>query len=261
MRNGAPGHQPFHWFVEFYGIVRGGGFDVVIGNPPYVEIPKIAGHYSLRNYKVIKTGNLYAVCLERFLQLLGSNRRYGVIVPISAVSTPRMLPLMRLLVDSSSLHISNFAVRPAKLFSGVDMNLSILVGRPIAKKDQKRILTTAYTRWNETYREHLFDTISYIESEFYEPFSAITKISSGIDQAILGKLMKYGPLTRLRIKESQNPIYYHSGGRYFRKCIRRKLSNEYKELSLPEDAANSILCLLSSSLYYWLWIIFSIAIM
>ena len=128
------GHQPFHWFVEFYGIVRGGGFDVVIGNPPYVEIPKIAGHYSLRNCKVIKTGNLYAVCLERFLQLLGSNRRYGVIVPISAVSTPRMLPLMRLLVDSSSLHISNFAVRPAKLFSGVDMNLSILVGRPITKQ-------------------------------------------------------------------------------------------------------------------------------
>ncbi len=251
------GHQPFHWFVEFYGVVRGGGFDVVIGNPPYVEIPKIAGHYSLRNYKVIKTGNLYAVCLERFRQLLGSNRRYGVIVPISAVSTPRMLPLMRLLVDSSSLHISNFAVRPAKLFSGVDMNLSILVGRPITKKDQKGIFTTAYTRWNETYREHLFDTISYIESEFYEPFSAITKISSGIDQAILDKLMKYDPLTRLRIKESQNPIYYHSGGRYFRKCIRRKLSNEYKELSLPEEAANSILCLLSSSLYYWLWIIFS----
>ena len=29
-------HQPFHWFVHFYGILRGGGFDVIIGNPPYV---------------------------------------------------------------------------------------------------------------------------------------------------------------------------------------------------------------------------------
>ena len=29
-------HQPFHWFVEFYGIVSNGGFDVIIGNPPYV---------------------------------------------------------------------------------------------------------------------------------------------------------------------------------------------------------------------------------
>jgi hypothetical protein len=30
-------HQPFHWFAEFYGVMREGGFDVVIGNPPYVE--------------------------------------------------------------------------------------------------------------------------------------------------------------------------------------------------------------------------------
>jgi hypothetical protein len=31
-------HQPFHWFAEFYEIVQGnGGFDVIIGNPPYVE--------------------------------------------------------------------------------------------------------------------------------------------------------------------------------------------------------------------------------
>ena len=34
-------HQPFHWFVEFYGIMKSGGFDVIIGNPPYVEYVKI----------------------------------------------------------------------------------------------------------------------------------------------------------------------------------------------------------------------------
>jgi DNA repair exonuclease SbcCD ATPase subunit len=30
-------HQPFHWWVEFYGIMKRGGFDVIVGNPPYVE--------------------------------------------------------------------------------------------------------------------------------------------------------------------------------------------------------------------------------
>ena len=34
-------HQPFHWFAEFFGIMANGGFDVVIGNPPYVEYNKI----------------------------------------------------------------------------------------------------------------------------------------------------------------------------------------------------------------------------
>ena len=30
-------HQPFHWFIQFYGILNSGGFDVIIGNPPYVS--------------------------------------------------------------------------------------------------------------------------------------------------------------------------------------------------------------------------------
>ena len=30
--------QPFHWLADFYQIIKGnGGFDVIIGNPPYVE--------------------------------------------------------------------------------------------------------------------------------------------------------------------------------------------------------------------------------
>ena len=32
----AKSHQAFHWFIQFYGILKGGGFDVIIGNPPYV---------------------------------------------------------------------------------------------------------------------------------------------------------------------------------------------------------------------------------
>ena len=250
-------HQPFHWFVEFYKIMQGGGFDIIIGNPPYVEIPKISNQYSLKGNKLIQTGNLYAVCLERFFQLLNSNQRYGVIVPISSVSTPRMLPLMQLLVENSSIYISNFAVRPAKLFVGVDMNLSIFVGAPPMKRNKNRIFTTSYNRWNESARKYLFRTISYIESPFYEPFAALPKIGLEIDRDILGKIMQYEPLARLRAKGARNPIYYHSGGRYFRKCIRKKLSNEYKELSLRDNAEDSILCLLSSSFYYWLWIVFS----
>ena len=34
-------HKPFHWFTAFYGILKAGGFDVIIGNPPYVEYSKV----------------------------------------------------------------------------------------------------------------------------------------------------------------------------------------------------------------------------
>ena len=57
-------HQPFHWFIEFYGIVHEEkGFDVIIGNPPYVEYSKV--NYEILGYKTETCGNLYAFILER----------------------------------------------------------------------------------------------------------------------------------------------------------------------------------------------------
>ena len=31
LRKWLKSHQPFHWFIEFYGILNSGGFDVIIG--------------------------------------------------------------------------------------------------------------------------------------------------------------------------------------------------------------------------------------
>ena len=122
-------HQPFHWFTEFYGIMSHGGFDILIGNPPYVELSDVADQYQIKQFELTKTGNLFSIFCERFVQLSRQKGQVGVIVPISAVSTPRMLPLMRYpAARISPLHVSNFAVRPGKLFVGVDMNLSILTG-------------------------------------------------------------------------------------------------------------------------------------
>jgi hypothetical protein len=44
-------HQPFHWFVEFFGIMNAGGFDVIIGNPPYVEYSKVKKTYTINGYE------------------------------------------------------------------------------------------------------------------------------------------------------------------------------------------------------------------
>ena len=250
-------HQPFHWFVEFYEIMNKGGFNVVIGNPPYVEYSTIKKLYLVRGLTADRCGNLYAMCIQRFIHLLGGSRRFGVIVPISSVSTPRMLPLMRLILRDSSIYVSNFAVRPAKLFVGVDMNLSILIGTSPAINGVNQIMTTGYTRWSNVTRDYLFNAISYAPSELREEFAAILKCGSVSDRTIVNKLTQFQTLVRLRKPKAQPPIFYHSGGRYFRKCIRKKLSNEYKGLPVSPEASSPLLCLLCSSFYYWLWIAIS----
>ncbi len=247
-------HRPFHWFVEFYGIIHNGGFDVIIGNPPYVEISDIAGQYSLRGLSLTQTGNLYSVCVERFIALLAQSGRMGVIVPISSISTPRMLPLMQLLNKQLVLYISNFAVRPGKLFVGVDMNLTILIGIKKLSAVAGASSSTCYSRWNEENRISLFKTLSYNTTTLISSSSTYPKLGSQLALAIESKLALHKTMIRLQSGLHVVSVYYHSGGRYFRKCIRKKLSNEYKELKIIQGAEDAVICLLSSSFYYWLWI-------
>jgi hypothetical protein len=59
------------------------------------------------------------------------------------------------------------------------------------------------------------------------------------------------------LSSTGDELYYHSGGRYFRKCLRNQLSNEYKRLVVPKGMGPAVLCLLTSSLYYWYWLTIS----
>ena len=63
-------HQPFHWFAEFYEIISRGGFDVVIGNPPYVEYSKVRNTYAVSGYSTIGSGNLFALISEKTKELI-----------------------------------------------------------------------------------------------------------------------------------------------------------------------------------------------
>jgi hypothetical protein len=252
-------HHPFHWFIEFYGILNSGGFDVIIGNPPYVEIAAITKEYALKGLSLAVTGNLYSVCVERFASLLEGNGHCGVIMPISSVSTPRMFPLMKYMIDNFlTLHLSNFAVRPGKLFVGVDMNLTIMIGGKREKHSNKNLWSTRYIRWQEDYRPILFNNLIYATSKLNDISKSICKLGIQAEVSLIDKLMVLPHITRYpnNIPDA-DVVYYHSGGRYFRKCIREKLSNEYKELTVEPGVGDEVICVLSSSFYYWLWIVFS----
>ena len=107
-------HQPFHWFAEFFGIMQHGGFDVIIGNPPYVEYAKVRAVYALRDYLTLPCGNLYVYVLERSHKLVGETGRLGLILPLSLLCTDRM-GLARGVVLNRVLMVSGF--RHAPLFT------------------------------------------------------------------------------------------------------------------------------------------------
>ncbi|MFA5142177.1 MAG: DNA methyltransferase [Candidatus Woesearchaeota archaeon] len=84
--------QVFHWRIDFGHIILNGGFDVVIGNPPYVcydlnekykEIYKILSitHNTKSRFK--NQFNLATMFLERTYFLLAKNGQFSMIVPHS----------------------------------------------------------------------------------------------------------------------------------------------------------------------------------
>ena len=154
-------HQPFHWFVEFYGILHRGGFDVVIGNPPYVEYGKVRDHYKILGFSTQRTANLYAYIAERSSKLQCQTARLGLIIPVSFASSGLFEPLRQLFWGAKRpLWLSHFSNRPSQLFSGAQNRLTILVS---GESGSQLAFSTQCYRWDgkRGERPFLFDTIVY----------------------------------------------------------------------------------------------------
>ena len=154
-------HQPFHWFIQFYGILNGGGFDVVIGNPPYLEYSKVK-EYKVRNYKTEGCANLYVFTVERSYALISKHGRVGMIIPISIACSGAMGVLREEVACATrSVWLSHFSNRPGQLFTGAQNRLTILLAS--CRKTQPHQFSTRYHRWDAKNgeRENLFPVLQY----------------------------------------------------------------------------------------------------
>jgi Eco57I restriction-modification methylase len=202
-------HQPFHWYSEFYGIIADGGFDVIIGNPPYVEYSKIRKSYKIISYETESSGNLYAFVMERSIKLLRDSGKLGFIVPISLTCTQRMSSIQNILLDSSAfIWNSTYAERPSKLFSGADVLLTITI---LTKKHNCSCITraTGLRKWRSDERPNLFALTDYQLSPNQLRDYILPKISSEIELSILEKLWSDSQvLGNELLPNSEHKIFY-----------------------------------------------------
>ena len=81
----------FLWHTWFKDIFDKGGFDIVIGNPPYVDYRRIdaltkIGLTKYSSYQIEKKGSLYVYFIEKGLELLKQNARLYFINPYQYLS-------------------------------------------------------------------------------------------------------------------------------------------------------------------------------
>ena len=250
-------YQPFHWFVEFYEIIESnGGFDVIIGNPPYVEYSKVRKEYTVKGYRTESCGNLYAMILERSRQLQANDGHFGMIIPSSAFSTERMKALVSV-VSSLRCWFSFYDFRPAKLFDGVNLRLSILLIQ--ATSDLPSYWSTTYNRWYTEERKNLFEGRLHYQSFNLRQGMAL-KIGETMEQHIYEIIERSSLSIDALEKGRAEKLFFHDAILYwiratdFSPSHNGYLSTHVKTLNFGDRANCYLACsLLNSSVFYWWW--------
>jgi hypothetical protein len=251
-------YHPFHWLVDFYGIMAKGGFDIIVGNPPYLEAREVV--YKPRGFVTLESGAIHAMCIERALHLLNERGTMSMIVPLSLVSTQRMTCVQRILEAQHSTFYANFSWRPGKLFDGVNRALTIFVAMPTP---DPRTYATNYRKWISDNRSLLMHQIAYTEVPRAREAFWVPKLGSPLERPLLERLMVPNrTLGRFKAKGKAGIFYRTTGGLYWKVFtdfapgfkLNGKPGHSTRETTYPMRNPALVVpavALLSSDLFWW----------
>jgi hypothetical protein len=249
--------------------MKNGGFDVIIGNPPYVEYSKVRKEYQINGYRTENCGNLYAFTMERSFSLLRECGRFGMIIQLSSICTDRMSELQdELRSTSCRLWISNYDDRPAKLFDGLEhIRASIIITKNTKSDDANpSINSTNLIRWYTECRPSLFEIVFYHDVIGFDIPGSIPKIGNDQLKNLICKVRNkkrrvgdvYSQSSDYKVYYYRSPLYWIRGMDFlpiFESATATRSVHHFKDFNVSnEKYIKSVGCIINSSLFY-LWFI------
>lgn len=244
---------PFHWFVEFPDVFEFGGFDVVIGNPPYIKKSKIK--YDLTGHFTSSCPDIYAMCMERAALVLNEGGTFAMIVMSNLVFGDRYRVLREFLTKQFGLRfISGYAKRPSSLFVGVQVRNTIFIGT----KGKEILFSAPMKRWYKEFRPHLMPNIRYSQLNLSHSQSSwqfitspkIAELLNSYSSNLKNVALSKGPDLRI---ENGIPVWDKSQGKM---CPLFFVSNAYNWISSykivpPSEDGNGTP--VQTSALNWIW--------
>ena len=125
----------FDWKQEFAEIMHAGGFDAVLGNPPYgAEFSELTLNYLKQRFTTfVWRGESYLLFVEQAQQLLKLNGWFGCIIPDTYLNLGFTRSLRNLLLQQTELH--EIVLLPAKVFNAATVDTTLLFTQKMQRTD------------------------------------------------------------------------------------------------------------------------------
>lgn len=257
----------FLWHTWFGDVFNGkdgqGGFDIVIGNPPYgaktsdKEKELYKKYYeAAKSYKGISKGSTdtFAVFVNLGYNLLAKNGNLAFIIPMAVTSSDAMTTLHNLLEKNcATIKVSSYSNRPKQIFDAACIRTSVFFFTKTLTTNNHIYTTKLQRRRYTDSIGAIIDGLGYIDSKELKLPGRYAKISLPVEKTILAKLFATGKNIADYADEKGKPFYYRtSGGRYFNVISDAPTGSTQDKPYFVQNGLNSpIAAILSTSLFWF----------
>lgn len=190
------GNLAFNWEKEFPEIFANGGFDIVVGNPPYVSAEYISEiektFYEKNYYSAYGRQNLYIIFYEKAINLLKENGNLGFITPYTILKNMYYKEIREyILKNTSILEIIDFKGITVFQDAGVDSIILLL------KKEKRIEYDIKYINNIKAFETQVYDINFFKSSQITEKDDLSIQFSK--NEKLLNKILYHKD--NLKLKE------------------------------------------------------------
>ncbi len=192
--------KPFDWEEEYPEIFADNGFDVVIGNPPYVliqpkEYPKHIIKYYKEKFEVSQYKiDLYHIFFERGIKILKEKGYFGFITPSTYLLNTYLSKLRKFILDNCK--IKKIINTENDVFGAKVDTAIIILNKESNTKSRNRNLVEIYKKNNQMFKHEENKDIKQIKYLDMNNYLFNINITSK-DRYLLEKINKHGNLERI----------------------------------------------------------------
>jgi type I restriction-modification system DNA methylase subunit len=236
------GDAAFDWKKKFPETMKSGGFDVVIGNPPYVAITEEnCGKAETKYYKTLPVAeyktDLFHFFIQRGIDLVRTNGKFGYIVPNPWLTLQFTSKLRHYVLEHTA--VQELVVFSHRVFQDADVHTALLLLEK--KKADKNHLAAIRTPSDSDIEAAKQNHVA--QSNWNHPPSYIIETRlTGKENALIERLVSQFPKLELSARASLGCQAYNSS-KHTAEQIEKRVFHAEKKLSkeyLPELAGNDV---------------------